>query len=113
MCPHSLNTAGIDAAPIFAALGDGVRLSILSRLQDGRPRSLVQLTNGTGLTRQGIRKHLRVLEEAGLVAQDRVGRECRFIYQPYGIEEAKKYLDRASEQWDQATNRLRSMVEGN
>lgn len=100
-----------DAAPVFAALGDKMRLSLLSRLNDGQPRSVVQLTTGTGLTRQGVRKHLAVLEEAGLVAQERVGRESRFVYQPSGIEEAKQYLDRASAQWDAAVSRLKSFVE--
>jgi len=88
-----------------------MRLSLLSQLQDGQPRSVIQLTRGTGLTRQGIRKHLSVLEEAGLVMQDRVGRERRFIYQPSGLEEAKQYLDRASAQWDRAIDRLRGMLE--
>jgi len=88
-----------------------MRLSLLSRLKDGQPHSVVQLTNGTGLTRQGIRKHLSVLEEVGLVVQERVGRECRFIYQPSGINEARNHLDRASMQWDQAAVRLKDIIE--
>lgn len=100
-----------EAAPVFAALGDKMRLSLLSRLTDGRPRSVIQLTADTGLTRQGVRKHLRVLEDAGLVVCERVGRESRFVYQPSGIEIAKQHLDRASAQWDNAVARLRDIVE--
>jgi DNA-binding transcriptional ArsR family regulator len=63
------------AAPVFAALGDSTRLRLLSRLKDGRPRSIVQLTDGLGLTRQGVSKHLRILEQAGMVRSARIGRE--------------------------------------
>lgn len=111
MSPHSSELISAEAAPMFAALGDKMRLSLLSRLQDGQPRSVIHLTDGTGLTRQGVRKHLSVLEEVGLVTQKKVGRESRFVYQPCGIEEAKKHLERASAQWDRAMNRLKVLVE--
>lgn len=48
-----------------------------SRGRESGARSLVELTGGTGLTRQGG-KHLGVLERAGVVARSRVGRESRF-----------------------------------
>jgi predicted transcriptional regulator len=64
-----------------------------------------------GLTRQGVSKHLRVLEHAGMVACKRVGRESRYVYQPSGIAEAVNYLERASKQWDQVLARLKASVE--
>ena len=111
MSPHSSELIPAETAPVFAALGDKVRLALLSRLQDGQSRSVVQLTSGTGLTRQGVRKHLGVLEGAGLVNRERVGRESRFTYQPSGIEDLKAHLERASMQWDEAVGRLKSFVE--
>jgi DNA-binding transcriptional ArsR family regulator len=101
----------LDAAPVFAALGDATRLSLLSRLRDGRPRSVVQLTDGLGLTRQGVSKHLRVLEEAGMVSSKRTGRESRFVFEPAGVAAARGYLERASRQWDRALARLQAFVE--
>src|SRR4030095_4104522 len=101
----------LDAAPVFAALGDATRLSLLSRLRDGRPRSIVQLTDGLGLTRQGVSKHLRVLEEAGMVSSPRPGRESRFVFEPAGVAAARGYLERASRQWDRALARLQAFVE--
>jgi len=98
------------AAPLFAALGDATRLTLLSRLHDGRARSLVQLTEGSGLTRQGVSKHLRVLEQAGVVRNRRIGRESLFALEPSGLERARQYLERASRQWDQATTRLQEFV---
>jgi DNA-binding transcriptional ArsR family regulator len=99
-------------APVFAALGDETRLSLVAKLCRGRPRSIAQLTRGSRLTRQAITKHLRVLESAGVVHSIRSGRESLFEFDPEPMEEARKYLDLVSEQWDQALSRLKSFVEG-
>ncbi|MCE9523941.1 MAG: helix-turn-helix domain-containing protein [Alphaproteobacteria bacterium] len=101
----------VDIAPVFAALGDRVRLSLLSRLKDGKPQSIVQLAEGFELTRQGVSKHLRVLEQVGVVTSERVGRESQFLLDPSRIHDARSYLDRVSEQWDDALMRLKMHVE--
>jgi DNA-binding transcriptional ArsR family regulator len=98
-------------APVFAALGDETRLSLVAKLCKGQPRSISQLTEGSRLTRQAVTKHLRVLETAGVVHSVRSGRESLFAFDPEPIEEIKKYLDAVSEQWDQALSRLKSFVE--
>jgi DNA-binding transcriptional ArsR family regulator len=98
-------------APVFAALGDESRLSLVAKLCAGQPRSISQLTQGSKLTRQAITKHLRVLEGVGIVHSVRTGRESLFEFDPEAIEEIKKYLDLVSEQWDQALSRLKSFVE--
>jgi DNA-binding transcriptional ArsR family regulator len=100
-----------DPAPVFAALGDRTRLSLLARLSDGQPRSITALSGDTRLTRQAVTKHLRVLENAGLVRMSRVGRESRFAFRPDPIADARAYLDGVSRQWDEALSRLRSLVE--
>jgi DNA-binding transcriptional ArsR family regulator len=99
-------------APVFAALGDETRLSLVAKLADGRPRSISQLAVGSRLTRQAITKHLRVLESAGMVRHARMGRESRFAFNPLPMEEIRDYLDAVSEQWDQALSRLKAFVEG-
>jgi len=98
-------------APVFAALGDETRLSLVARLCAGQPYSISQLTQGSKLTRQAITKHLRVLERAGIVHSVRTGRESRFEFDPQPIEGLKEYLDFVSEQWDQTLSRLKSFVE--
>jgi DNA-binding transcriptional ArsR family regulator len=98
-------------APVFAALGDETRLSLVAMLCRGQPRSISQLTRGSRLTRQAITKHLRVLETAGVVHSIRSGRESLFAFDPQPIVEIRKYLDFVSEQWDQALSRLKSFVE--
>ena len=96
---------------MFAALGDATRLALVSRLSDGRARSIAQLTGGLGLSRQGISKHLRVLERVGIVSSRRVGRESRYTYVPAPIDRARTYLQTVSTQWDDALARLRTLVE--
>ena len=98
------------AAPLFAALGDPLRLALLGRLRDGQDRTLVQLTDGTGLTRQGVRKHLRVLADAGLVSQGRAGRESRWRLRRAGLAHAQRALQRAARQWDDQAERLQAFV---
>ena len=103
--------ASAAVAPIFAALGDAKRLSLLSRLCDGRPQSISMLTQGSGLTRQGVTKHLLILERARVVSSERVGRESRFVIRAHALREASEYLQRASQQWDDAVERLKRFVE--
>jgi DNA-binding transcriptional ArsR family regulator len=99
-------------APVFAALSDATRLAIISKLSGGgQPLSITQLTAGSELTRQGMSKHLRVLENAGLVSSIRVGRECRYAFTPEPIRELRDYLERVSAQWDDTLSRLKDFVE--
>ncbi len=98
-------------APVFAALGDETRLALVAKLCGGEPRSISQLTEGSKLTRQAITKHLRTLERARIVHSVRTGRESLYKFDPEPIEEIKKYLDRVSEEWDQALSRLKAFVE--
>ena len=98
-------------APVFAALGDATRLKLVGRLVDGEPRSIAQLADGLDLTRQGVTKHLRVLQRAGIVRAKSVGRESRFTYVPEPVERVRSYLETVSAQWDDALGRLRAFVE--
>jgi DNA-binding transcriptional ArsR family regulator len=107
-----MSTAELRAAPVFAALGDRTRLSLLMKLSDGATRSIASLSADTKLSRQAVTKHLHVLENAGLVRSARIGRESRFSYRPEPIAEARAYLDRVGAQWDDALSRLRDFVEG-
>jgi DNA-binding transcriptional ArsR family regulator len=98
-------------AAAFAALGDETRLSLVTALSGGEPRSIVQLTSTSKVTRQAITKHLRVLEGAGIVRSARAGRESRFVLDPHPMRELGEYLGRVSAQWDQALARLKALVE--
>lgn len=96
---------------IFAALGDETRLLLVSRLSSGT-HSITQLTNGLNLTRQGVTKHLRVLESAGIVHGVRKGRENRFELNLQPLQEVQDYIELVSKEWDRTLGRLKSFVEG-
>ncbi len=98
-------------APLFAALGDPTRLSVLSRLAAGRPQSISEITAGTKLTRQAVTRHLCVLADVGVVRAEKSGRESLYRLSPDGLEPARRYLDAVSRSWDEAIERLKAMVE--
>jgi DNA-binding transcriptional ArsR family regulator len=98
-------------AHLFAALGDQTRLALVARLVSGQPASIAELTAGSRITRQAVSKHLRVLQNAGIVRSVRSGRENRFALNPRSLHTMQNYLDRVSHQWDQALTRLKSFVE--
>lgn len=72
----------------------------------------MRLTTGSDVTRQAIAKHLRVLEDAGLVRGRREGRESMWELSPRKLEEVQAYLNEISSQWDAALGRLKAFVEG-
>jgi DNA-binding transcriptional ArsR family regulator len=100
-----------EAVPVFAALGDATRLSLLGRLSVDGPLSITRLSEGTGVTRQAITRHLHALGRAGLVRDTRRGRERVFALDLKRLEKARQYLDHVAAQWDAAADRLKAFVE--
>ena len=96
---------------VFAALGDETRLGLVSRLCDGGPMSIAKLTDGFDITRQAITKHLRVMEDAGVVYSTQRGRESIWQLEQKRLAEARGYLQQISAQWDDALGRLKVLVE--
>jgi DNA-binding transcriptional ArsR family regulator len=100
-----------EAVPVFAALGDATRLSLLGRLSADGPLSITRLSEGTGVTRQAITRHLNALGDAGLVRDARRGRERVWELDLERLEIARCYLDQISAHWDEAADRLKAFVE--
>ena len=98
-------------ALVFAALGDEIRLRLVVRLSDAGPLSITRLTSGSHVTRQAIAKHLRVMEQAGLVRGTRRGRERIWQLERQRLDDVRHYLDLIARQWDDALVRLRDFVE--
>jgi DNA-binding transcriptional ArsR family regulator len=97
-------------ADIFAALGDETRLHLAQRLRDG-PASLIRLTEGMGMSRQAVAKHLNVMQAAGLAASERQGRESLWRLRPEALQLARSQLDALSAAWDVRLEALRRHVE--
>jgi DNA-binding transcriptional ArsR family regulator len=108
---RTLNLPIRDAAPLFAALGDDVRLTLVARLSKGVPLSITQLTHKLPITRQAVTKHLRVLESAGVVRGEKTGREQLWELEAESLEQAQRYLALIAQQWASALSRLQAFVE--
>ena len=98
-------------APLFAALGDETRLSLVSKLSKDPGQSISQLSEGANITRQAVTKHLKVLEEVGLVRSESQGRENIFELDLRPFKNINEYLDFVSTQWDIALHSLKDFVE--
>ncbi len=98
-------------AATFAALGDRTRLALVGKLAGGAVLSIAMLSADAGITRQAVTKHLRVLEEAGLVGSERIGRESRYALRPERITEMRGYLATVAAQWEDALGRLKAFIE--
>ncbi len=98
-------------APVFAALGDPIRLKLVMALCAGGAFSIAQLTAGTDISRQGVTKHLQVLAEAGLVGGHKQGRERVWQLEPGAIDEARRTLELIGQQWESRLGRLKALVE--
>ena len=98
-------------AQVFAALGDPTRMSLVTKLIDGKPQSISTLTAGSKITRQAVTKHLSVLENVGLVSKIKDGRESLYELDPKPLLSLQEYLQIISSQWDNALNDLKRFVE--
>ncbi len=108
---NSAAVAFAEAAPIFAALGEATRITLVAKLCTRGPLSITRLSEGTGVTRQAITKHLHALEHAGVVHGARSGRERIWEIETKRLEKARRCLDQISDRWDSAIARLKAFVE--
>ncbi len=107
----SLQAQSARYAPVFAALGDETRLSLVAKLAAGTPQSITQLSDGMDITRQAVTRHLRVLEDVGVVRSSLMGRENLFELDMRPFKDLQDYLGFVSDQWDCALSRLKMFVE--
>ncbi len=97
--------------PIFAALADPMRRQLLLNLAENSPRTATQLAEEYPITRQGVLKHLNVLEDAGLVAVYQKGREKRYSLTPQRLSEMEKWIRALEAKWDERLLRLKTFIE--
>jgi len=97
--------------PIFAALADPIRRSLLMNLTENSPLTATQLAQDYPITRQGILKHLQILEKASLVVVNQRGREKRYSLTPAPLREVDQWIDDIGATWDQRLLRLKAFIE--
>jgi DNA-binding transcriptional ArsR family regulator len=94
----------------FFALSDPTRRGILERLAGG-PATISELAEPFGLTLNGVKKHVGILEGAELVTTEKVGRarECRLG--PAQLADAARWIDEYRRSWERRLDRFASHVE--
>jgi len=94
----------------FAALSDATRRGVLEQL--GRAdASITELAEKFRMTLTGIKKHVGVLEQAGLVSTQKVGRVRICKLGPRRLEEEAAWIDRYRQLWDARFDELDNVVE--
>lgn len=94
----------------FAALSDPTRRQILDRLARG-PASISELALPFGMTLTGLKKHVQVLEDARLVATEKIGRTRRCRLGPERLEDAMRWIEFYRRQWERRLNGLEAYLE--
>ena len=97
---------------VFKALADTSRRAVLDTLylQDGQ--TLTELCAVADFSRQGLSKHLRILEEAGLVVTEWVGREKRHYLNPIPIQEiSERWVGKFAQRRAESVIALREALE--
>lgn len=96
---------------VFAALADPVRRKLLVKLAETSPRTATQLAEEYPITRQGILKHLKILENAGLVKVYQKGRDKRYVPTLKPLSDLEKWVQELNLLWDERLLRLKHLVE--
>ena len=101
-----------DDALVFKALADPTRRFLLDRLFERDGRTLTELESEVEMTRFGVMKHLRVLEDAGLVVARKSGREKRHFLNPVPIRLIHdRWIDKYTERRASALVDLKTELE--
>ncbi|MEO6577297.1 MAG: metalloregulator ArsR/SmtB family transcription factor [Candidatus Limnocylindria bacterium] len=91
----------------FTALGDPTRRAIIELLQPGA-RSVREIADDLPVSRPAVSQHLRVLRDAGLVTEERVGTRRLYRLHDLGVDAVREYLERV---WGEAATRFRLAAE--
>jgi DNA-binding transcriptional ArsR family regulator len=102
----------MDDDAVFKALADPTRRHLLDRLYERDGRTLTELESELEMTRFGVMKHLRVLEDAGLVVTRRVGREKQHFLNAVPIRVIHdRWIDKYTEHRVAALSDLKTRLE--
>jgi len=91
---------------VFAALADPTRRYVIEKLSNGGTITATELAEELPISRQGISKHLKILEEANLVVTRQEGRERLYSLSPRPLSEAAGWVAAINQRW---ASRLQSL----
>lgn len=97
---------------MFKALADPTRRALLDALRERDGQTLSELCEDAEMTRFGVMKHLRILEDAGLVVTRRAGREKHHYLNPVPIQHIyDRWVSKYARHWARALTKLKRELE--
>lgn len=93
-----MSTVAVDL--VFTALADATRRHILEMLAKDGASSASAIAATLPISRQAIAKHLRILEQAGLVERQRQGKQVCFVAQAHQLAATGRWMQRLAARWD-------------
>jgi len=101
--------ATFDHDRIFAALADATRRDIVRRAIDSE-EGVAELANHYPMSFAAVQKHVAILERAGLVTKQRIGRRKVVRTNPVGLAAARRLLDQYEELWRGRVVRMTNLI---
>jgi DNA-binding transcriptional ArsR family regulator len=96
---------------VFNALADPTRRKMLERLARGGTVTATGMAEKLPISRQAVAKHLVALRSAHLVDSERVGRETHYRLRPHPLDDAARWIQTVSAEWDHRLEALRRTLE--
>jgi DNA-binding transcriptional ArsR family regulator len=94
----------------FSALAHPLRREIVERLSDG-PATVGEVTHDLGVSKPTISRHLRMLEEAGVVSRVVLGRKHRLTLRSETLAEAERWIEDQRARWERAFDVVAEFLE--
>ena len=96
---------------VFSALADPHRRHLLDLLSQTDGQTLTQLSAHLPMSRFGAMKHLRILEEAGLIKSRKVGREKLHYLNPAPMQDVANWVEKYRRLWEERFDRLEDYLQ--
>jgi DNA-binding transcriptional ArsR family regulator len=106
-----MTTRSDEADRLWAALGDPTRIRLLDLLLERGEATASTLADSLPISRQGVSKHLAVLERDGLVSAHRSGREVRYAIREDRLDEASTAIAQTAMRWDTRLTAIKKLAE--
>ena len=106
-----MTTRSDEADRLWTALGDPTRIRLLDLLLEHGEATASTLARTLPITRQGISKHLTILERDGLVTTHRSGREVRYAVREERLDQARTAMAQTAARWDTRLTAIKKMAE--
>jgi DNA-binding transcriptional ArsR family regulator len=91
---------------VFAALADPTRRLLIERLSAEGSKTATEFAQELPISRQGVSKHLAILQKADLLAVRQVGRERRYSLMPEPLDRTTSWVEAVTEQWNKRLKAL-------